>query len=91
MRSLSILVVCSTAIAILAFTVPFPFRASAYLSWALCASYFLSMLWGAILLYGLKTTGRRGLWILFGLPLCLLWPLVGLLIWASCEFGGDCI
>ena len=58
---------------------------------ALLAGSFCSILWIAVVIYALKTLGRRGLWLLLGLPLGMSSPLLVLLIWASCRFGHDCI
>lgn len=91
MRRLSGLVIFSLAFDALAFAIPFYCRASSEFGSALRLGYFCSLLGAGGTIWGLVHFGRRGLWLLFGLPLCFLWPLVDLLLWASCRFGGDCI
>jgi YD repeat-containing protein len=90
MRSFRGLLACSTALAALSFFIPLIYKDWDFAS-LLIVSSLCSVLWLGMLLYSLKTIGRRGRWLLVGLPLCLLWPLSALLVWASCRLGLDCL
>jgi hypothetical protein len=90
MRSFRGLLACSTVLAALSFLIPLIYK-DWDLASLLIVSSICSALWLGMLLYSLKTIGRRGCWLLVGLPLCLLWPLSALLVWASCRLGLDCM
>jgi hypothetical protein len=90
MRSFWGLLVWSALLAGLSSLIPFLYRKLDF-DLVLLVSSFCSVLWLAVVLYALRTVGRRGRWLLLGLPLCLLWPLSTLLVWLSCRLGLDCI
>ncbi len=90
MRSFWGLLALSAALAGLSFLIPFQNRDRDFGS-LLLASSCCSVLWAAVVVDALRTFGRRGRWLLLGLPLCLLWPVSALFLWASCRFGHDCI
>jgi len=91
MNSFRRLLVLSIALAAFACAIPFPWLESPSLGLAFAGSFCASILWGVVLLYGFRLFGRRGAWLLVGLPLCLLWPALDLITWASCQFLKDCI
>jgi hypothetical protein len=84
------LLASSIALAALSWLVSFIYRNSDF-ALLMLANFFFLVLWFALLLYSLKTIGRRGLWLLVGLPLCLFWPLSAFLVWAICRLGIDCM
>jgi hypothetical protein len=94
MRSFRALLIWSAVLAVLSKYIPtllmFLLRGRNF-GLVLLAGSFFSMLWIAVVIYALKTLGRRGLWLLLGLPLSMSWPLSVLFIWASCRFGHDCM
>jgi len=90
MRSFWGLLASSIALAALSLVVPLIYKDWNFVLLLLVSSFF-SALWLGTLVYSLKTIGRRGRWLLVGLPLCLLWPLSALLVWASCKLRLDCM
>jgi len=90
MKSLRSLLLLSLTLAGAAVVVPYQ-NLVPHFRMALAVSFTFSALWGAVFIYGMATLGRRRWWLLFGLPLSLLWPVVDLFLWWACRFGGDCI
>jgi hypothetical protein len=74
----------------LSFLIPFLLREPDFGSVLLASSCCL-VLWVGVVIYALRTLGRRGRWLLLGLPLCISWPVMVFLVWASCRFGHDCM
>ena len=54
-------------------------------------SAVLAIPWTVPLVISVLRYGKRGLWVLVGLPLVLLWPALLGLLWVSCHWGAECI
>jgi hypothetical protein len=51
----------------------------------------LSALWFALVVISVAKYGKRGVWLLIGAPLVLLWPLVFVLFSWACRHGYECV
>jgi hypothetical protein len=91
MQSLKGFLCVSFALAGFAFALPAFYNPSQHFGTALNWSYLASGIWMLLVLYGLLRIGRRGLWLLAGAPLSLLWPVVMLWLYLACAVVKDCI
>ncbi len=91
MQKRLILVLGSLAISGITCLYPFLHRHSADFQPALYRSYWISGLWALMCGLVLMRFGRKALWILVGLPLCLFWPFIMVGLYTACELGIDCL
>jgi hypothetical protein len=80
MNNFRLLLLASLVIAILTFAAPWLL--------SLRAALFLAGLWGAVVLLGLVSFKRRGLWFLLSTPVALYWPFVFVVLCR--DFGTLC-
>lgn len=91
MPSLRVLLGMSLTTAAIAFVCPLPYRGLPQLGTALTVGFLVSAAWILQVLYAWFKIGRRASWLLLGLPLSFLWPLVSLWVYLACRLGHDCI
>jgi hypothetical protein len=89
-RKMKWMLVLSLVVAIAAFSIPLPWTSSPNFSPAFNVSICLAICWVLLLVAGVLKFRKRGLWLLFGMPFALAWPMWYVLLAAACH-SGDCI
>lgn len=77
------LLATSLIVAIAALSIPWIFTAN--FDAATHASVLLAISWIVILAVGIRLFGKRGLWLLIGMPMALYWPLWFLALIVACA------
>lgn len=84
-RTLGVLFFLSSCVAVLGFTLPWAPAGSFSNTVGEQPSVWLSIVWLSLFAVALVKFRKRGLWLLVGAPLALLWPFLTLYCLGGCD------